>query len=479
LAKTEQKVRIEKQLFQTTLLSVGDGIISTDEKGKVIILNSVAEKLTGWSQLDAYGKPIQDIFIVIDDATGKQCINFSNIILEGGKTSDLPTNMYLLSKDNSKIPIEYNASPVKDENDHIIGIVLVFRDFSDKKKNLDSIKYLSEHDYLTGLYNRGFFEQKIKEIDNETNLPLTIILSDVNGLKLINDSFGHDAGDNMLKIVANIIKQFSEKDDIIARIGGDEMAIILPKTDEKEAKVFIDKIQGKISKEKIRGINISLSFGLSTKVNADRSIISVLNKAEEIMYNNKMNEKPKTNREMINNMMKVLFERSPIEKIHARQVTKICMEIGKAAELNEKDIKTLRLLGFYHDIGKIIISDHILNKKTQLNEKEFEEIRRHCEIGYRILNIDHELSEIAKFVLYHHERIDGKGYPAGLKGKNIPLFSRICSIAEAYDSMIRLNGPKKTMSVVEACAELKKHSRKQFDARLVNLFVEEVVPILD
>ncbi|MDZ5035172.1 GGDEF domain-containing protein, partial [Clostridium perfringens] len=138
--------------------------------------------------------------------------------------------------------IEDNAAPIKGENDVINGVALAFRDVSEKKERQEKIEYLSFYDQLTGLYNRRFFEEELKRLDTKSNLPITLVIIDVNGLKLTNDAFGHLEGDKLLQKVAKVIKKECRNEDIISRIGGDEFTIILPKTSSEETEKILNRI---------------------------------------------------------------------------------------------------------------------------------------------------------------------------------------------------------------------------------------------
>lgn len=466
----------EKEKFKTTLISIGDGVISTDIKGNVLIMNKVSEQLTGWTQEEAVGKPIEEVFYIMNEFTREPCENPVKRVLETGETVEMANHTMLISKDGTERPIEDSAAPIKDESGNIRGVVLVFRDFTEKKRSQDEIKYLSFHDHLTRLYNRRFFEVEMERIDTERNLPISIIMGDVNGLKLINDTFGHSVGDELLVKATKILKDSFRADDIVARVGGDEIAVLLPKTDASEAKELIKRLQTNLKKEQVRDIEISISFGCETKIDSTESLALVLKKAEDYMYNNKLFESPSVRGRVIDNIITTINAKSPREKAHSERVSQLCIAIGDALKMGEYDINRLKALGLFHDIGKIAIADDILNKPDKLTESEYKEICRHAEIGYRVLSAVNDMSEMAEHVLYHHERWDGKGYPKGLKGGSIPLPSRICALADAYDAMTSDRSYRPAMSNEDAVAELKKNAGTQFDPELVEVFVEQVLP---
>jgi diguanylate cyclase (GGDEF)-like protein/PAS domain S-box-containing protein len=473
--KEEAIISKSEEQFKTTLLSVGDGVISVDEQGKVLILNHVAQELTGWNHEEAIGKPIQEIFHIIDAATRERCDNPVQKVLLTGDTIEQTNQNILISKDGIERPIEESAAPIKDDQGNITGVVLVFRDYTEKKKRLDDIIYHSFHDSLTGLYNRSFFEAEMERLDTNRNLPFTVIMGDVNGLKLVNDTFGHALGDELLIKVAEIMKISCREDDILARVGGDEFTILLPKTDDTEAKKLIDRILGLMKKEKVSDIDVSVSFGWATKTDMSQTRVFITKKAEDNMYNNKLIEGQEFRSRVIENILIAINGKSPSEEAHSKKVSELCVAFGEELKFDKNELESLRTFGLLHDIGKIAIANEILNKPGKLTESEFYEVKRHSEIGFRILSTVNDMAEMANYVLSHHERWDGKGYPKGLRGEAIPLVSRICTIADAYDAMTSDRSYRPAMSKEYAIEELKKNSGTQFDPELIEIFLNKIL----
>jgi len=360
--------------------------------------------------------------------------------------------------------------PIISDDKVVIGGIGIFEDISEKKKKQEEILYLSYRDQLTGLYNRRFYEEELKRLDIKINLPMTIVMADVNGLKLINDSFGHVLGDELLKKVAEVIKNGCRSDDIVARLGGDEFIIILTKTDALRAEQIIKRINALALKEKVGSINISISFGYETKISEDENIQEIFKNAEDHMYRHKLYESTSIRNKTIDLIMNTLYEKSNREMLHSIRVSEICELIAINMNFNKDDVNQIKIAGLMHDIGKMGIDEKILNKPQSLNSDEWKEIRRHPEIGYRILSSSNEFSEIAEYVLKHHERWDGNGYPRGFKGEEISLQARIIAVADAYDAMTSDRTYRKGLSVEEAINEIKKCSGTQFDPYIVRIF---------
>jgi len=337
------------------------------------------------------------------------------------------------------------------------------------------IEYLSHHDYLTGLYNRRFYDEALISLDNKENLPLTLIMADVNGLKIINDSFGHTMGDELLQKAAILIKEACREDDIVARLGGDEFIVILTKTDIFEAVEIIKRMKALTLTEKVGAFDISISFGYETKEIADENIREIFKKAEEDMYRHKLYESSSTRCKAIELVMNTLYEKSRGEMLHSKRVSELCEAIAIRLKFDKDEVNQVRIAGLLHDIGKMRIDEKILNKPGKLEPDEWDEMRKHPEIGFRILSSVNELSEMAKYIVEHHERWDGGGYPKGLRGEEILLQARIIGFADAYDSMKSDRSYQKALNEEEAVREIRRCSGTQFDPEIVKVFIAKVL----
>lgn len=360
----------------------------------------------------------------------------------------------------------------------ILEVEIVERQMAEeeiKKMNEEENNYLSYHDVLTGLYNRRYYEEAIERLDTERNLPISIIVADVNGLKLINDAFGHSKGDEFLRKAAIAIQSACRADDIVARWGGDEFIILLPKTKTEEAEEIVKKIKDMYSNEYVNAISVSISFGWDTKRIVDEDIIRVLRSAEDYMYKHKIIENKGMRSSIINTIINTLHEKNPREERHSKRVSEICQSMAKAMGFSEIEVSRLKVVGLLHDIGKIAIEEGILNKPGKLTDQERDEIKRHPNIGYRILSSSHEMLELAECILLHHERWDGTGYPKGLKGESIPRIARIIAIADSFDAMTSQRSYQEALSEEEAIVEIRKNAGSQFDPEVARIFVEKVL----
>ncbi len=465
--RMEHNLFLEKEKFRTTLFSVGDGVISTDEKGDVALMNSIAEDLTGWSREEAAGRPLEEIFHIIDEKTRERSVNPAELALEKGEKVEMAHHTLLLSRSGREIPIEDSAAPIRDTDGNIRGVVLVFRDASEKLERQKKIEYLSYHDQLTGLYNRRFLEEEQKRLDVPRNLPMSLAMIDVNGLKLVNDAFGHKAGDALLQKVAEVLKRESRADDIIGRIGGDEFVILLPRTGQEEAGVLMERVCRAMNSEKVSDIPVSVSSGWATKESEDENSDKIFEEAEDNMYRNKISERTSYYHRAVHVILGTLYEKSPGEEEHAARVSSLAEGMAKTLNLGGTEINEAMMAGAVHDIWKIVIASEILNTEEPLDEEEWMEIRKHPEAGYSILSTVNQYSLLAEIVLAHHERPDGSGYPKGLKGEEIPLLARIVAVAEAFAAMTEERNYRKALTTEEALAELNRNAGTQFDPRIV------------
>lgn len=471
----QYNVRKNKERLHATLKSVGGGVIAVDKNGKIEFINDKAQRLTGYDKKEAYEKSFEDVYEVIDENTREKVESSMQKVFEIKKTVESDNDMILITKDGFEIVIEDIAAPIIDRLGKVIGVVLVFRDISEKKEKRKQIEFLSYHDQLTGAYNRRYFEEELIRLDNNKNLPLTIVYADVNGLKIINDAFGHKYGDLLIKQVSDVLKTEFRPEDIISRTGGDEFVILLPKTEGYFAAKLINNAKEKIEEKVVMNIKMSVSFGLATKNDESQSIENILKNAEDFMYKEKTFDSTSNRNAVIKSIINTLQIKNPREDAHSKRVGIICESIGKAYNLRDDKLKELRIAGELHDIGKIAIGEAILNKPNTLSKAEWTQIKRHPEIGYRLLCTSSEYYNIAECVLLHHERWDGKGYPKGLKAYQIPWKARVLAIADSYDAMTYDRPYRNSLSLEEAVEEIKKNAKTQFDPDIARTFVEKVL----
>lgn len=464
IIESEKKLRRSEEKNRSIIKALPDLLFILNNEGRFIDCQANDENILLMPRAVFIGKTLWE---VMPKEIAKLGYEKLQLLLKSGGTQSFEYKLKIADREQY-----FELRMVKNNKEEILAIS---REVSERKQMEQKLEYLSYHDQLTGLYNRRFINEELKQLDVEEKLPFTIVIGDVNGLKLINDSFGHAVGDKLIKKVAEVIKKGCRYDDIIVRLGGDEFLILLPKTDAYETEQIIKCIKAISSKQKVNSVNISISFGYETKKNKEEKFEEILKKAEDHMYKKKLFEGPSVRGETINAIISTLHEKNKREEQHSHRTSELCISMGKALGLPESKIEELKTVGLLHDIGKIAIEETILNKHGKLTNDEWEVIRRHPEIGYRILSTVNDMLEMSEYVLAHHERWDGSGYPKGLKGEEIPLQSRIISIADSYDAMTSERSYRSPLPEEVAIQELKVNSGVQFDPELISVFIEKVL----
>ena len=365
--------------------------------------------------------------------------------------------------------LELSCRVVLSDNDpheiHAVG-----QDITESKLASEKIKYLTTRDSLTGLYNRSYFDQILAIYRDDEDRAVSIIIGDVNGLKMVNDAFGHKLGDELLIRVATILKGvFSDSTDVVARLSGDEFAII---TERKNISTLIDRIHFQCHNTKDFSFKIDISLGYSTRKKTNTSIDAIFREADHQMYKNKLKTSKHVKSMLIQTLQQRLSEESLETVEHAERIKVISDKIGKYLNLSEASMEELDLTAIMHDIGMISIPKEILNKSTKLSNKEMKEIQKHTEIGYHLLVSSPNLAGIAENVLAHHENYDGSGYPQGLKGGEIPLIARIIAVADAYEAMTHFRNYREIRTSEEAMTEILKLSGTKYDPSVVHAFLK-------
>ncbi len=354
-------------------------------------------------------------------------------------------------------------------------------DTTNKKQAETELLHLSYHDYLTGLFNRRFFEMELKRFDIPRCLPLSVFFGDINGVKLVNDTFGHAEGDRLIIDCARVINDCCRVGDTVARVGGDEFGIIMPQTDSETALLILTKIQDALSALDSKANNgkyaHSVSLGFGIKRSEDEDVLQILHIAEGYMYQRKLLEHNSSHSAIIASIKATMIEKDHDTGKHAERLVELSKVVAKALKLSQADQDRLELLATLHDIGKVGISDYILTKPGKLSIEEWAEMKRHPEIGYRIAISTPELIPVAESILCHHERWDGGGYPQGLMGEKIPLLARILAIVDAYDAMTHDRPYQKAIPSAEAIAEITLKAGTQFDPQLVRIILDQKLAI--
>ncbi len=368
-------------------------------------------------------------------------------------------------------------------------------------------------DQLTNLATKSYFIEQIKHIQQmaiREGFPLAMVFIDIDKFKEINDTYGHKFGDIVLKEMAQIISSITRSEDIVARMGGDEFAVILPGCDSEGYVSFalrlLNAVRDKIFCAGSLNLSLTVSIGIAWFSAIElhhRKHEEIIDAADKTMYYAKKNGgntaaiygrdgidllddissidiRQKFQQISFANNLKCIEDfllslmalRMDVFGYHSLRTGKIAEIFGKHLGIKDDELKTLSLAGLFHDIGKIAIPSGILNKPAALDQDEWFIVQKHSEIGYHILSPFKLMDKIAEIVLQHHERFDGKGYPNGLKGEHILYYARIVTLADAYDVMRSKRPYTDVWAADRACSEINKQSGTQFDPILTEKFLE-------
>lgn len=468
--RADEDLRISKERYRVLFNSVNDAVFvyslaTNNENSLLIEVNEVACQRLGYTREE---------LLKLSPAAIEQPVNPAQVPLIAHKLqlqSHALFEAVHLTKAGQEIPVEVNAHRFSLHGEPIV--LSVARDITERKAMEEKLRFITMHDSLTGLYNRAYFDEEMRRLDRSREMRVAIIVCDVDGLKLINDSIGHQAGDVLLIAAANAISQSIREGDFVARIGGDEFAVILYNISRADIEKVCDRIRSNIAKQNTETPELPLSISLGYAIaaaNTHKDINHVFKEADDHMYREKLHRSNSNRTTLIRGLMKALEARDFITEGHGDRLRCLINKLGEALELSEFNLADLRLLAQFHDFGKVGIPDHILFKPSRLTSEEYLEMQRHCEIGHRIARSVPALNPIADRILKHHEWWNGKGYPLGLCGEEIPLECRILSIADAYDAMTSDRPYRKAMSSQEALEELRRCKGTQFDPGLIEKF---------
>lgn len=466
----EIEIESQKNILRTIIDALPESVFYKDRESRFIGYNKKFEEFYNERGItDIIGKT--DLEIYEDKEVAAKFIELDKEIMSTQKAKYY--EQVREDKKGRKVE-EIVKIPIVDKNKNTWGVVGVARDITERKNMEDRLRYLSETDMLTKLYNRYSFEEKSKELNIEENLPLGIVMGDVNGLKIVNDTLGHLEGDKLLINISKILKEICESKGYAFRWGGDEFMLLLPNFNEEKCDKIIADINDRCSSAHHEFIQLSIALAGEVKNNLDEDVYDYIKKAEEKLYRKKLLEKKSVKSTVMESLKKSLEEKNLETQEHTERVTEYALNIGKIMKLRTSELDELILSAELHDIGKIAINEEILLKKGKLTDEEFEIIKTHTEKGYRIISASSELGNVAKCVLAHHEKYDGTGYPIGLKKEEIPIIARIISVADSYDVMTHDRTYKKAMKKDEAIEELKRCSGSQFDPAVVKCFIEYI-----
>lgn len=465
--REKEKTRLSEEKYRSLIESTDDSVYMVDADCRYIFVNEKVLARLNVTERKIIGKRYRN-FHDLDDT-----MEFSGYVNEV-----IGTGISYRYEYKSRLEERYTLrtlSPIFEENSKTIKYVtVVSKDITDLKKTEERLKYLSLHDPLTGLYNRAYFEEEIHRLDNSRFELVGLIVCDIDGLKLINDSLGHNKGDDLLMAASQVIRESFREGDVVARVGGDEFAILLPNSPRSKVENICQRIKRAVQAYSKRNalLPLSIATGFAIRSGPNQSMAELYREADNNMYKEKLYSSQNARNMIVKNLINTVEIKGQTHKRSFERFEKLVTDLARAVGMAEERIKDLSLLAQFHDIGNVSIHDQILHKPGDLTSEEFIEIQKHTDVGHRIAQSAPDLVHISDYILKHHEWWNGNGYPLGLKGDAIPLESRIIAIVDAYEAMTHTRPHHPPMSKREVIQELSKCAGTQFDPYLVDKFIE-------
>lgn len=368
-----------------------------------------------------------------------------------------------------------------------------------ESENRERMTQLAIVDGLTDVYNHRYFYDSLKKaIDEADGSKVSLLFVDIDYFKFYNDMHGHQEGDKVLRQIAYLLKKYTRPQDIVCRYGGEEFAIILKNTGEKDAVTVAERIRKTIERTPFDGEEyqpngqITVSIGVSTYPDKAANGTELVKSTDDALYRakffnknrveiyhsifhelkNELDDKDKTLLASIKTLISVINAKDRYTYGHMERVVMLSQLLGEHLKLSDEDKKILKYSAYLHDIGKINIPEEILNKKMPLTEEEWNLLKLHPSNGVAIIQSVEGLSNLEPIILHHHESYDGKGYPFGLKGTEIPFLARVITVVDSFDAMTSDRVYRKKKTLEEAIEELKRCKGTQFDPEITDAFIE-------
>ncbi|MFO7941378.1 MAG: PAS domain-containing protein [Bacillota bacterium] len=380
-----------------------------------------------------------------------------------------------IARDGREVIVEHTVIPVVEATGEVRYIETIGRDVTKDRRNEVRLQFLSLHDRLTGLSNRARFEDELRrlEIGRGEEFPVTLMMADIDGLKLVNDSVGHEEGDKLLRGAAWVLKKTLRRSDLLARIGGDEFGAILLRTPVDEVSAIEERFREAVAiyNERNPNLPLSLSLGFATCDEAKGSLETVLHEADRAMYRDKVLRRASSKSALVQSLLSVLENRDYPGEPSVERLADLSVKTGKRMGLSARDLSSLELFTTFHDIGKVGVPDAILFKREPLTAEESARLNRHPEIGFRIASSCAELAPVAELILKHQELWDGSGYPGAVSGPEIPIQCRILTVVHRYLSSIQPEPGGAGLSSPEAREMLTRDAGAALDPRAVEAFL--------
>ena len=365
--------------------------------------------------------------------------------------------------------LDYNV--IRDKKKRLVATLLIFNDVTQISKMYRTLDDYSVKDELTGLKNKVALQKKIAELNMFRRFPFSALVCEIKGHATIRDGIGQETADRVARYVGDIL--LSElKHEHFASYNDGVITILMPTNDEKYVEEFARNFDKKLIELNPLDCPVSIDYGIRQKTTPDDDMQTVINNAQFALYRKRVRKGDVANKEFIESLRKTLEEANEGEtKAHCVRTSKLAVGLGRRLGYSDEVLEKLDLLAQFHDIGKLSVPDKLLMKDSSLTNDEREVMVIHTIRGKEIAEKTPDLQCIADEILYHHERVDGTGYPSGLKGEQIPILSRIMAIVDSFDVMTHNRPYHKAISIDSAIKELKDCAGTQFDKSLVGAFI--------
>lgn len=426
---------------------------------KIISTNSTGEKyFASRNNKAVYGNKYEEVFPI--ELSRKLCLLDEKVI----KSNQIEKEIIIFHDNGLEKVFDVSKNPTN-SNNFTFTIFTIIRDITEEYFNKKKMAFFASHDKLTGLYNRVQFEMFLGTHRNDDKI--AIVMIDIDGLKLINDVFGHFKGDEMLIKTSSAIKRHIPSNSICARLGGDEFGIAMYDTDKDKIEEMMDDICFDISKIKINELPVSIAYGYKIKTSKNISIREVASIADANMYIYKNKYKNSVRKTLINSVLNLLFKNVEGEEVFTKSVMCVAEKITRSLGYNEKTVETITGAAKYHNVGKVAVDEYLKRDFDVLDSIELNEVKKHPEIGYIILSSSVDFVEYAEATYYHHVFYDGSGYPGGVKGKNIPFASRVLTISDFVGFLLTQNTSYE--DIIEA---IKRDSGSRYDPDICDAVIQ-------
>ncbi len=464
--KNMEELQEMVQKYRTITENTSDLICELDAKGKFLYASPNHREVLGYDPGDLLGRPALELVHPEDQMECWQNIHGAIRTFTSARISFRARHA-----GERWVWMEAAGRPFRRSSGEVV-FSMITRDMTERKQVEEALLYASFHDSLTNLYNRAYFEEEIRRLEGSRLYPITVVSTDIDGLKPINDTMGHRAGDELLRRYAGLLRLCLRGSDVVARVGGDEFAIVLPNTDRATAEDICRRLEELVQSHNQHhpDMTLSISWGAETADTPELSLEDALRTADLNMYRDKLQRKASGRHQLVGTLLAALDAKDHVSEGHTSRVRTLAVAMGRDAGLSREEISDLTLLADVHDLGKVGIPDSILFKPGPLTPEERAEVEQHPAIGYKIARSSPDLAHVAELILHHHEWWNGQGYPFGMRGEEIPLACRILAVVDAYDAITNDQPYRKAASAPEGLAEIRRRSGTQFDPAMVEIF---------